>query len=93
MKPILLSEASYCITEGRSNKEWNNKVGPPSLILRQSKLFWHSCDQTKFLLFFNRSNEQAAYTKELGIDFLKKDAMPKNEFTSEAHESVKKLTT
>ena len=50
-------------------------------------------DETKFLPFFNRSNKQEAYTEKLGIHFLKNDATPKNDFTSEAHEGVKKFTT
>ena len=38
-------------------------------------------------------NKQVAYTEKLGINFLKKDAMPENDFTSKAHEGVKKFTT
>ena len=38
-------------------------------------------------------NKHVAYTEKLGINFLKNDAMPENDFTSKAHEGVKKFTT
>ena len=42
----------------------------------------------KFLM-----NKQVAYTEKLGINFLKKDTMPENYFTSKTHEGIKKFTT
>ena len=38
-------------------------------------------------------NKQVAYTEKLGINFLKKDAMPENYFTSKTHEGINKFTT
>ena len=38
-------------------------------------------------------NKQVVYTEKLGINFLKKYAMPENYFTSKTHEGINKFTT